>query len=282
MLERKEALSLVLKNCSEKFEQIGFTSSAVCENGEEAYVDFAKDDVTIRLLSHDNLLDVTEKAGDGDFVNVESNLLDLDSFEERDIKSLSNEICETVGSSYGKKARQAVKKAPQTISKSAAKNGTEYDANTLASRISTLYPELKDAYKENFQTYDEFLGEDFFVNHANKYIMQTIRSYDSQTMKKLFKILSDIYENGSSDVQDLVVVTILGEINNDQELLAKCREEITDDDFYDTLVAVNKYLASPAGKKAKEKMKNPPAYKPPKKKTGGMMSSLMGMQPPQQ
>ena len=91
--------------------------------------------------------------------------------------------------------------------------------------------------------------------------MQTIRSYDSQTMKKLFKILSDIYENGSSDVQDLVVVTILGEINNDQELLAKCREEITDDDFYDTLVAVNKYLASPAGKKAKEKMKNPPAQK---------------------
>ncbi len=282
MLERKEALSLILKNCSEKFEQIGFTSSAVCEDGEEAYVDFAKDDVTIRLLSHDNLLDVTEKVGEGDFVKVESNLLDLETFEERDIKSLSNEICETVSSSYGKKARQVAKKAPQTISKSAAKNGTEYDANTLASRISTLYPELKDAYKENFQTYDEFLGEDFFVNHANKYIMQTIRSYDSQTMKKLFKILSDIYENGSNDVQDLVVVTILGEINNDEELLQKCREQITDDDFYDTLVAVNKYLASSAGKKAKEKMKNPPAYKPPKKKTGGMMSSLMGMQPPQQ
>lgn len=282
MLERKEALSLILKNCSEKFEQIGFTSSAVCEDGEEAYVDFAKDDITIRLLSHDNLLDVTEKVGEGDFVKVESNLLDLETYEDRDIKSLSNEICETVSSSYGKKARQVAKKAPQTISKSAAKNGTEYDANTLASRISTLYPELKDAYKDNFQTYDEFLGEDFFVNHANKYIMQTIRSNDSQTMKKLFKILSEIYENGSSDVQDLVVVTILGEIDNDEELLAKCREQITDEDFYETLVAVNKYLASSAGKKAKEKMKNPPAYKPPKKKTGGMMSSLMGMQPPQQ
>jgi hypothetical protein len=282
MLERKEALALILKNCSEKFEQIGFTADAVCENGDEAYVDFTKDDITIRLLSHDNLLDVTEKAGEGDFVKVESNLLDLEIYEDRDIKSLSNEICETVSSSYGKKAHQAVKKAPQTISKSAAKNGTEYDANTLASRISTLYPELKDAYKENFQTYDEFLGEDFFVNHANKYVMDTIRSNDAQTMKKLFKILSDIYENGSNDVQDLVVVTILGEIDNDQKLLDKCRDYIEDDDFYDTLVAVNKYLASPAGKKAKELMKNPPAYKPPKKKNGGMMSSLMGMQPPQQ
>ena len=282
MLERKEALQLILKNCSEKFEQLGFTTDAVCENGEEAYVDFTKDDITIRLLSHDNLLDVTEKAGEGDFVKVESNLLDLEAYEEKDIKSLSNEIVETVSSSYGKKARQAAKKAPQTISKTAAKNGTEYDANTLASRISTLYPELKDAYKDNFQTYDEFLGEDFFVNHANRYIMDTIRSNDTATMKKLFKILSDIYENGSSDVQDLVVVTILGEIDNDQNLLDKCREYITDNDFYDTLVAVNKYLASAAGKKAKELMKNPPAYKPPKKKNGGMMSSLMNMQPPQQ
>lgn len=292
MLNRNEALSLILKNCSEKFEQLGFTTvipenlekgaAPVFEDSEGAYLDFTKDDITIRLLSHDNILDITEKAGEGDFVKVESNLLDLESFDDRDIKSLSNEICETVSTSYGKKARQVAKKAPQTISKTAAKNGASYDANTLASRISTLYPELKDAYKENFQTYDEFLGDDFFVNHANKYIMQTIRSYDTQQMKKLFKILSDIYENGSNDVQDLVVVTILGEINNDQELLAKCREHITDEDFYETLVAVNKYLASSAGKKAKKLMENPPAYKPPKKKNGGMMSSMMQGGMPQQ
>lgn len=283
MLNRNDALALVLKGCTEKFEQLGFTSDSVCENGDEAYVDFTKDDITIRLVSHDNLLDVTEKSGDGDFVKTESNLLDLDEFDERDVKSLCNEICDTVGSSYGKKARQAAaKKTPHTISKSAAKNGTEYDANTLASRISTLYPELKDAYKENFQTYDEFLGDDFFVNHANKYIMETIRGNDKQQMKKLFKILSEIYENGSNDVQDLVVVTILGEIDNDEKLIAKCREEITDEDFYETLVAVNKYLASPAGKKAKEFMKNPPAYKPPKKKSGGMMSAMMQGGMPQQ
>lgn len=282
MLNRNDALALVLKGCTEKFEQLGFTSASVCENGDEAYVDFTKDDITIRLVSHDNLLDVTEKSGDGDFVKTESNLLDLDEIDERDIKSLCNEICDTVGSSYGKKARQAAaKKTPHTISKSATKNGTEYDANTLASRISTLYPELKDAYKENFQTYDEFLGDDFFVNHANKYIMETIRGNDKQQMKKLFKILSEIYENGSNDVQDLVVVTILGEIDNDEKLIAKCREEITDEDFYETLVAVNKYLASPAGKKAKELMKNPPAYKPPKKKQGMMAQAMQNSMPQQ-
>ena len=283
MLERKEALALILKGCNEKFADNGFELlTPVTEEDETAFADFKKGDLTLRLLSHDNLLDVMEKLPDGEFVKTESNLLDLETYEERDIKSLCNEIIDTVVTSHGKKAKQAVKKAPQTISKSAAKNGTAYDANTLASRIVALYPELKDAYKENFQKYDEFLGEDFFVNHGNACIMNTIRSNDAQQLKKLFKILSEIYENGSNDVQDLVVVTILGEIDNDKALLEKCRNYIEDDDFYETLVAVNAYLASPAGKKAKELMKNPPAYKPPKKKSGGMMSSLMGMQPPQQ
>ena len=283
MLERKEALELILKGCSEKFTANGFELlTSVTEEDETAFAEFKKGDLTLRLLSHDNLLDVMEKVEDGEFAKTESNLLDLESFEERDIKSLCNEITDTVATSHGKKAKQATKKAPQTISKSAAKNGTAYDANTLASRIVTLYPELKDAYKENFQKYDEFLGEDFFVNHGNACVMRTIRSNDTQQLKKLFKILSEIYENGSNDVQDLVVVTILGEIDNDKELLEKCREYITDDDFYETLVAVNKYLASPAGKKAKELMKNPPAYKPPKKKNGGMMSSLMQGGMPQQ
>ena len=127
------------------------------------------------------------------------------------------------------------------------------------------------------------MGDDFFVNHANKYIIETIRYNDQKTIKKLFKILSDIYENGTNDVQDLVVVTILGELNNEQELIDRCLAEITDDDFAQTIIAVNKYLASPAGKKAKELMKNPPAYKPPKKKTGGMMSSMLqNSMPPQQ
>lgn len=284
MQTRKEALALILKGCTEKFADNGFElTTPVTEDGDSAYAEFTKGDLTVKLLSHNNLLDVMEKVGDGEFVKTESNLLDLDDCDERSIKSLCNEINDTVVSSHGKKARQvAAKKAPQTVSKSAAKNGADYDAYTLASRITTIYPDLKIALNENVQTYPEFLGDDFFVNHANRYIMETIRYNDQKTLKKLFKVLSDIYENGSNDVQDLVVVTILGELNNEQELIDRCLSEITDDDFAQTIVAVNKYLASSAGKKAKELMKNPPAYKPPKKKTGGMMSSLMQGGMPQQ
>lgn len=293
MLNRNEALALILKGCAEKFADNGFETviPADIEKGaapvfteeDTAYLEFTKGDLTLRLLSHDNLLDVMEKVTDGDFVKIESNLLDLADCDDRTIKSLCNEINDTVVSSHGKKAKQAAKKAPATVSKTAAKNGANYDAYTLASRITQVYPELKAALNENVQTYSEFLGDDFFVNHANRYIMETIRFNDQKTIKKLFKILSDIYENGSNDVQDLVVVTILGELNNEQELIDRCLAEITDEDFAQTVVAVNKYLASSAGHKAKELLKNPPKYKPPKKKNqGGMMSSLMGMQPPQQ
>lgn len=292
MLERKEALSAILKGCTEKFTENGFKSviPADIEKGaapvfteeDTAYLEFTKGDLTLRLLSHDNLLDVMEKVTDGEFVKTESNLLDLEDCDERAIKSLCNEINDTVTSSHGKKARQALKKAPTTVSKTAAKNGANYDAYTLASRITSVYPELKDALRDNVQTYPEFLGDDFFVNHANRYIIDTIRFNDQKTIKKLFRILSDIYENGSNDVQNLVVVTILGELNNEQELIDRCLAEVTDEDFSNTIVAVNKYLASSAGKKAQELLNNPPKYKPPKKKKQGMMSSLMSMQPPQQ
>lgn len=288
MLDRQEALKLILKGCGDTITAQGFAVSnpgnPIFEDGDSPYFEISKNDLVVRIVSHDNLLDINEGTSEGDFKRHESNLLDLEVFEERDIKSLCNEINDTIITSYGKKSARANKKAPVPVSKSAAKNGvTAYDAYTLANRLTAIYPDLKDAYKENYEKYSEFLGEDFFVNHANKYIIDTIRAYDRVTMKKLFKLLTDIYQNGSNDVQDLVAVTILGELHNDKELLKRCREEITDDDFYETVEAVNQYLASVSGKKAVKKLKNPPKYKPKKDKKGGMMSALAnaGQMPPQ-
>ena len=62
MLERKDALNLILKGCNEKFADNGFELlTPVTEENETAFADFKKGDLTLRLLSHDNLLDVMEK-----------------------------------------------------------------------------------------------------------------------------------------------------------------------------------------------------------------------------
>ena len=174
MFERKEALALVLKGCSANFEANDFKvnipeniekgEAPIFAEEETAFVEIEKNSLVVRLVSHDNILDVMEEVSEGEFKKVSSNLLDLEEFTERDIKSLCNEIADTIDTAYGKKSRKAAaaKKAPATVSKTAVKNGMSYDANTLANRITTVFPELKDAYKENFQRYDEFLGEDFF------------------------------------------------------------------------------------------------------------------------
>lgn len=284
MFERKEALALILKGCLATFEENGFKVSVpegapkgeppVFEEDGSAYIEIKKNDLTVRLVSSGVTLDITEKSGDGEFAKSAINLMEMETLDEREIKSLCNEINDTVVSFYGKKSKKSAKKAPPTVSKSAVKSGMSYDPNTLASRIAGLYPELKAEYTRNFETYDDFLAEDFFVNHANAYIMETIRSGDNQKMKKLFKVLNELYENGTTDVQNLIVVTTLGEIKNDAELLERCRKEITDDDFYETLAAVNKYLATPGGRRAAKKLENPPKYKPKKKKKGIMASML--------
>lgn len=274
MLDRKEAVKAIHKGCAEKFDSLGFSFDGINEDGGSVYADFTKDDLTIRLLSHDNLLDVLEKNGEGEFAKNSANLLDLDDCDEKSLKSLCNEINDSLNEGYGVKTAKTVKKAPATVSRADVRAGMSYDANTLANKILLVYPELKDAYKENFEKYDQFLSNEFFTQHGNSYILATIRSGDAQTRKKLFKILVDMYQNGSSETQNLICVTILGEINNDPDMMDVCRSYIDDDDFYETLKAVNELLASGTGKRLREKLNNPPKYKPEKKK-GGFMANML-------
>ena len=72
----------------------------------------------------------------------------------------------------------------------------------------------------------------------------------------------------------LIAVTILGEMNNDPQMCETAAEYMCDD-MRDIVLLVNKYLQTPKGKRAKEQMKNPPAYKPKKEKKPGMFAQMM-------
>ena len=277
MFDRTEAVKAIHKGCAEKFEDLGFSFTGISEEEGGVCADFTNDDLTVRLLSHDNLLEMLEKIdgeNDGEFKRISVNLFDLDDCDEKSLKSLCNEINDSINESYGKKTVKTVTKAPATVSRAAVRAGMTYDANTLANKILLVYPDLRYAYKENIEKYDQFLSDEFFVEHGNRYILSTIRSGDAQTRKKLFKILVDMYQDGSSETQNLICVTILGEMNNDPDMLEVCRSYIEDDEFYETIKAVNALLASGKGKKLREKLKNPPKYKPEKKK-GGLMANML-------
>ena len=207
--------------------------------------------------------------------------------DERDVKYVVSEMSETLETRFSQKVVAKKKqgpKAPQTVSKAAVKAGSFYDPNTLASKLCLVFPELRDAYKENLAQYEEFLAEEFFENYGTPRVIAAIKENKPATMKKLFQTLNEIYEDGTNDTQSLIAVTILGALNNDQVLLARCVDYMSET-MAPPVIEVNKFLATGKGKKAKEKMKNPPAYKPKKKKKQGFLSQMMaggggGITPP--
>ncbi len=210
-----------------------------------------------------------------------------DGADERDVKYVVSEMSETLETRFSQKVVAKKKqgpKAPQTVSKAAVKAGSFYDPNTLASKLCLVFPELRDAYKENLAQYEEFLAEEFFENYGTPRVIAAIKENKPATMKKLFQTLNEIYEDGTNDTQSLIAVTILGALDNDQVLLARCVDYMSET-MAPPVIEVNKFLATGKGKKAKEKMKNPPAYKPKKKKKQGFLSQLMaggggGITPP--
>lgn len=206
--------------------------------------------------------------------------------DEKDVKYVVNELTDSLNDRFGKKAavkKTAAKKAQQTVSKNAVKNGSSYDPNTLASKLCLVFPELREPYRQNIEDYGEFMGEKFFTEYGTEKVINAIRQNNPQTMKRLFQILNDIYENGTNDTQSLIAVTILGELNNDKILLARCVDYMSET-MAPPVIEVNRFLSTPAGKRAKKKLLNPPAYKPKKKKKPGFLSQMMagggGMTPP--
>ena len=297
MLEIKEALAKIYTSVAPTMEKAGMQAVrpdgvekgeapvGKGENGVGYRIDFAGDNSAVRINFFDNRINFAiseEKDGEGGFINydlVSVSLLDPETCDERDVRSISGEISDTVMAKFCKTENSQPKiKAPKTVSKAAARSGSVYyDANTLASRLTnSIYPQHRAAYNENINKYGEFLPEDFFAQGCADSINDTIKRNDPAEMKKLFNLLNEIYLDATNETQSLIVVTLLGNLGSDQTLLANAVDYMCDD-LMGPVIKVNKYLHSSSGKTAMEKLKNPPAYKPKKmKRTPGFMEKLMG------
>lgn len=213
-----------------------------------------------------------KNAVDNDFKKTSTSLFNPDTADDRDIKYIVNEFADGVTETYGKK-NNAGKKLPQPVSKSAAKSGSVYyDLVTLGSRFAGIYPELKQAYKENIEKYGDFLADDFFLNHGNAKFRETVKENNPTQMKRLFNMLNEVYNDGTNQVQSVIVVTILGSLYDDDNLLANCTDYM--DDMTLSVIETNKLLKKAS---VRAKLEHPPLYKPKKqKKSGGFLNQLNG------
>lgn len=292
MIELSTVFSTLYAELEPTMSKLGFKSDrpADIEKGatpiftrdKASYLSYSGEKGKVRVLFNENKIRLlvgesnAKSEDDSDYTLLVSFLLVLDEYELRDVKSIVNEIIENLEEAYSPKQiakRQQNIKAHATVSRSAVKNGSLlYDPATLAIRLAALYPELKDEYKSNVAAYDEFLCEDFFVNNVNPRVYATIKENNPQKMKKLFGILNEIYEDGTNEVQDVIVVTMLASFDYEGEMLQNVLKYVSDT-VVEPFVRVNKHLKS--SRSARMRLENPPKYKPKKKKKKkSMMSSL--------
>lgn len=273
MANVSENYKAVLEGLGEELNKLGFTKCAdTAETEAGLCTRFTSEKGVIAITHKDGIIALT---GGEDFENVEdtpnkltASLLE-DNADAKDVKYVVNEFADTLSSKYGQKKAVQKKvqsnKGPQTVSKTAVKNGSFYDPNTLASKLCLVFPELREPYKATLAEYGEFYGEEFFAKYGTEKVINAIKENNPATMKKLFQVLNEIYEDGTNDTQSLIAVSILGELNNDQILLARCVDYMSET-MAPPVIEINRYLASMRGKKAKKKLLNPPAYKPKKQK----------------
>ena len=284
MLELDNALNLVVKGLESTTKELGFKvvypdgvtppEAPVFKENDISYISYTGEKGRIRIVFKKNQLALhcatadEEDIADDDMKRVSLSLLELDEYEEKDLTYIFDEFTDSLLNTFkSKHDLRGNVKMPTPVSKSKAKNGVQYfDAVTLGSKIGNIYPELKEEYKNNVTEYGEFLPEEFFVTHGNKFIEETIRQNDKQKMRKLFNTLNEIYDDGTNDTQSLIGVTILGTILSENPDLLPNAEPYFGDVMKEPVTEIIKYLSSPRSRGAKMRLKNPPIYKPKTKK----------------
>ena len=216
-----------------------------------------------------------EVTADSEFGTISKSLFDIDTYGERDAKSLANEIGDEVNSLFKSKKKVDINKVkmPKAVSRNKAKNGViSYDADSLANRFGTMFPEMKPIIKQNVIDYGEFLPETFFTQYGTEIVLNIIKRGNDQECKKLFKMLNEIYEDGTNEVQDIIGVTILGAMKNDKDMMATA-DKYMSDYMSGPVHEINKITRK--NNRLTKKLLNPPPYKPKKKKMNPMQSAML-------
>lgn len=275
-MELNEIFRLVEKQLTDINNELGFDKSEV--KGDSLVFTGNRGGYKLTYDSQETIMifdcafgEITEET---EYGTISKSLFDAEAYNEKDVKSLANEIADELGGLFKTKKKVDIDKVkmPKAVSRTKAKNGViSYDADSLANRFGTMFPQAKEPIKQNIIDYGEFLPETFFTEYGTALVLDVIKNGNEAEQKKLFKMLNEIYEDGTNEVQDIIGVTILGEIKDDEEMMAVA-------DKY-----MSEYMAGPVheinkltkkNSRLTKKLKNPPPYKPKKKKNNFMQSAL--------
>lgn len=275
-MEITEVFRIVEKSLDSINSELGFKKQSADDSsivflGEKGIYRLAYDSLS-NIMSFECVYDT--ESSEPEFNTIFRSLFDVEAYNDKDAKSLGNQCRDELVNLFKSRKKVDLEKVkmPKAVSRTKAKNGiVSYDVDSLANRFGTLYPEFKDEIKKNIAKYDEFLPETFFNEVGTEKVLDVIRNGNDAEIHRLFKMLNEVYEDGTNDVQDVIGVTILGAMKNDPALMATA-EKYMSDYMAGPVKEINK-ITGKNGKLSKL-LKNPPPYKPKKKKVNSLQNAL--------
>lgn len=148
----------------------------------------------------------------GEFSAASSWLFD-ETQNERDAATVGVDFADTLRIQLGIKKERSAANVDLPV---ADKNDTA-TISALTQKLLANFPQFKEAYKESVQKHNKFLYLDFFAEKFVPAIKQLMETGTKKQNKKLFDMLSEMYNTGNGETTDAVVAIICAVIYNDEK-----------------------------------------------------------------
>jgi hypothetical protein len=94
------------------------------------------------------------------------------------------------------------------------------DKKYFAEKFIQLFPEYESEYQEHIRDYNTILEHVFFGNAIDSTLFDLLlKNQDVQLIQKFIDFIEDMYANGDDEVKNVVYVTILAYLGDDDIVL---------------------------------------------------------------
>lgn len=151
---------------------------------------------------------------------------------ERDALAVGVDFADTLRSNLGLKKERGTAKVELPV----ADKGDTATISALTQKLLATFPQFKDAYKESVAKYNKFLYLDFFTENFVPAIKNLLETGTKKQHKKLFDMLSEMYNTGSGETTDAVVALISATIYNNEKGAEIFREHTAENKHLQTSI----------------------------------------------
>lgn len=154
-----------------------------------------------------DIAEINEMGEAGDFYNASSWLFDNPE-ELRDAESAGMDFFDTLKNKIGMKGTR-INRNGEIAMPSKEKQGNSFNVEAFCARMLSVYPQLKDEYKDHVAQYGTLLYVDFFKTHLVPLVEELLDKDNKKNFKKFFPVLDELYVNGDRTVQNVIAGVVL-------------------------------------------------------------------------